>query len=196
MGRIQEHQIPCDIATCSERAVFHLSWIQTRNCARNQHLCEEHAQSVLSNHNFDVPVGVGQPARTESAQCFDIDLVVVAETYDEQVVYLREVGGNRFFPMLIGIFEATSLDRALKGFKAPRPLTHDAMFDTICALEGEIQDVVITDFENRTFFTNLRIRRYHQTVSVDVRPSDAFVLAILSNKPIFVLDSVLSKLGL
>jgi bifunctional DNase/RNase len=125
-----------------------------------------------------------------------MDLVIVTETYDEQVVYLREVGGRRFFAILIGIFEATCLDRSLKGFQAPRPLTHDAMADVIDALKGEVQDVLIGRFEDHCYYTDVRIRQDGHLVSVDMRPSDAFVLAVIENKPIFVSNEVMAKIGL
>ena len=190
----REHQLRCEVGGCDARAVFHLSWIQIRRCQREQHMCEEHAQSVLLGHDFDKPVGTGNPAFADKAKCFDIDLVVISEIHDQQVVYLREVGGNRYFPILIGIFEATALDRSLKGFRAPRPLTHDAMLDAIRALDGEMEHACINDFKDHTIYTRLSIGRYHQSVIVDIRPSDAFVLAVLADKPILVLEEVLPKL--
>ena len=73
-------------------------------------------------------------------------------------------------------------------------MTHDAMFNAIHALNGVIEDVTISSLKDHTYFTNLRIRQLNQMVTVDVRPSDAFVLAALANKPIFVSDQVLSKI--
>ena len=55
----------------------------------------------------------------------------------------REVDGPRWFPMLIGIFEATSLDRTIKGLDSPRPLTYDAMAAAIRLLGGTVHDVVV-----------------------------------------------------
>jgi bifunctional DNase/RNase len=186
----------CESENCAERAVFHFCWTQKRRCQHEQHLCEAHAKSILLRHNFSKSIGSGSPAAIDGAVCFDIDLVVISEVHDQQVVYLREVGGSRFFPILIGIFEATSLDRSLKGFRAPRPLTHDAMLAAIQVLDGEVHDVVITDFKEHTYFTNLRIRRNYEIVVVDLRPSDAFVMAVLTNKPIFISERVLMKINL
>jgi len=191
-----EHQMRCGAEGCSERAVVHLTWTEMRLCHLEQHLCEQHAKSVLLNHDFGQSVGVGEPAYTPGARCIDIELIVISEIHDQQVVYLKEVDGRRFFPLLIGIFEATSLDRQIKEFQSPRPLTHDAMFDAIAALGGVVQDVIITDFEEHTHYADLRIRQNDQIVRVDIRPSDAFVLAVLANKPIFISDKVLAKLGL
>jgi bifunctional DNase/RNase len=40
--------------------------------------------------------------------------IVISEIGDQQMIYLREVDGDRMFPILIGIFEATSIDRRVK----------------------------------------------------------------------------------
>ncbi len=36
--------------------------------------------------------------------------IIISEINDQQVIYLKEVNGDRQFPILIGIFEATSID--------------------------------------------------------------------------------------
>jgi len=51
--------------------------------------------------------------------------IIISEVIDQQMIYLKEIDGDRTFPILIGIFEATSIDRHVKGVPSPRPLTHD-----------------------------------------------------------------------
>ena len=53
--------------------------------------------------------------------------IIISEINDQQIIYLKEVDGDRAFPILIGIFEATSIDRRVKGYESPRPLTHDLL---------------------------------------------------------------------
>ena len=57
----------------------------------------------------------------------ELSRIIISEINDQQVIYLKEIDGPRTFPILIGIFEATSIDRRVKGFEAPRPLTHDLL---------------------------------------------------------------------
>ena len=46
--------------------------------------------------------------------------IIISEISDNQVIYLQEVEGERQFPILIGIFEATSIDRRVKeGYTPP-----------------------------------------------------------------------------
>ena len=47
--------------------------------------------------------------------------------------------------IVIGLFEATSIDRRVKGEIPVRPLTHDLLKNAIEELGGEVQDVVIND---------------------------------------------------
>ena len=64
----------------------------------------------------------------------ELSRIIISEINDQQVVYLKEVEGDRTFPILIGLFEATSIDRRVKSYRAPRPLTHDLLVNTIEAL--------------------------------------------------------------
>ena len=85
--------------------------------------------------------------------------IVISDVSNEQIIYLREVEGPRMFPILIGLFEATSIDRRVKGEIPTRPLTHDLLKSTIQELGGEVQDVVINNLEDHTYFAVLRSAR-------------------------------------
>lgn len=120
--------------------------------------------------------------------------IIISEINDQQVVYLREIEGNRSFPILIGIFEATSIDRRVQGHVPIRPLTHDLLKSTISELGGEIQDVVITKLVEHTYYAVLRIRQSGELIEIDSRPSDAIALAVHyePHLPILVHESVLN----
>src|SRR5690242_14321999 len=57
--------------------------------------------------------------------------IIISEINDQQIVFLKEVDGPRSFPIVIGMFEATSIDRRIQGNVPPRPLTHDLLKSTI-----------------------------------------------------------------
>ena len=109
-------------------------------------------------------------------------------------MYLYEVDGSRLIPILIGIFEAATLDRSLKGVSLPRPLTHDAFAASIRLLGGEVQDVIIDRLENRVYYTSAAIRYQGGLLLLDLRPSDALVLALLFDCPVFIADRVLDQI--
>jgi bifunctional DNase/RNase len=119
--------------------------------------------------------------------------IIISEINEQQVIYLREVDGDRQFPILIGIFEATSIDRRVKDYEPPRPLTHDLLVNSIETLGGELDSVVITELKEHTYFANLRVRYEGELVEIDARPSDAIAVAVTCNPhlPIYVSEDVL-----
>ena len=121
--------------------------------------------------------------------------IIISEINDQQIIYLSEVDGERRFPILIGLFEATSIDRCVKGEQPPRPLTHDLLKATIEAMGGEVQDVVIHKLESHTYYASIRIRHDGDLIEVDSRPSDAVALAVHYDPylPIYVADEVLQE---
>jgi bifunctional DNase/RNase len=123
--------------------------------------------------------------------------IVISEVTSEQVIWLREIDGPRSFPILIGIFEATSIDRRVKGFEAPRPLTHDLLVNSIELLGGEFQDVVINELKDHTYFAQLRVRQEGELVEIDARPSDAIAVAVTCDPPlpIYVSEDVLHDIS-
>ncbi|QJW96808.1 bifunctional nuclease family protein [Frigoriglobus tundricola] len=119
--------------------------------------------------------------------------IIISELDDHQIVILKEVDGERNFPIVIGIFEATSIDRRVKGLAAPRPLTHDLIISVVEQLGGEIQDIVISDLKEHTYFAKLRVRKDGELTEVDCRPSDAIAVAVASRVPIYVNEDVLGE---
>ena len=123
----------------------------------------------------------------------ELSRIIISEINDQQVIYLKEVDGERSFPILIGIFEATSIDRRVKNMPSPRPLTHDLLAQVIDELGGEVQDVIISDLKEHTYFAKLRIRHEGELVEIDSRPSDAIAVAVTAKVPIFVNEEVLQE---
>jgi len=122
----------------------------------------------------------------------ELSRIIISEINDQQVVYLKEVEGDRMFPILIGLFEATSIDRRVKHQQAPRPLTHDLLVAAVELLGGEFQDVVISELKEHTYYAVLRVLK---DVEIDARPSDAIAVAVTCepNLPIYVAEDVLEN---
>jgi bifunctional DNase/RNase len=119
--------------------------------------------------------------------------IIISEINDQQVIYLKEVDGERQFPILIGIFEATSIDRRVKNRPNLRPLTHDLLVNTVEAMGGELDSVVIDELKEHTYFAKLRIRHNNSLLEIDARPSDAIAVAVTCNPalPIYVSEEVI-----
>ena len=121
--------------------------------------------------------------------------IIISEINENQVVFLKEVDGERQFPILIGIFEATSIDRRAKDIQRPRPLTHDLLVGIVETMGGELDSVVISELKDHTYFANLRIRYEGEIIEVDARPSDAIAVAVTCDPtlPIYVEEEVLEE---
>jgi bifunctional DNase/RNase len=127
----------------------------------------------------------------------ELSRIIISEINSEQVIYLKEIDGERTFPILIGIFEATSIDRRVKHHEAPRPLTHDLLVSAVEALGGEFQDVVISELKEHTYYAVLRVRQAGELIEIDSRPSDAIAVAVTCDPqlPIYVSEDVLTDVA-
>jgi bifunctional DNase/RNase len=123
----------------------------------------------------------------------ELKRIIISEIHEQQVITLKEVDGDRSFPIVIGIFEATSIDRRVRGIPNPRPLTHDLVANTVETLGGELQDVYINDLREHTYYAKLRVRQEGELIEIDCRPSDAIALAVTAKVPIYVAEDVLGE---
>jgi bifunctional DNase/RNase len=130
---------------------------------------------------------------TENGALVRVDLVkiVIRDTNDQQYIFLKERDGERTFPIVIGHFEASAIDRRVRGLETPRPMTHDLLAATIGALGAEIVKVVVNRLEDNTFFARLIIARETESLPIDCRPSDAIALAVQTDAPIYVAEDVI-----
>lgn len=125
----------------------------------------------------------------------DLARIIITETGDSQVIILRERGGDRHFPILIGITEALAIERRVKGIRTARPLTHDLMANIIEQLDAELEKIIISDLQEHTFYAKLIVRRNGDLLEVDSRPSDAIALGVQRQTPIYVDEEVLRKVS-
>src|SRR3954463_15556681 len=123
----------------------------------------------------------------------ELSKIIISEMQDQQIIMLKEVDGERIFPIVIGSGEAYAIDRRLKGIPTPRPLTHDLLANVIEQLGGTIEKIEINDLENHTFYARIHIRRDGRVHEIDSRPSDAIAIGIATSVPIFVAEHVLDE---
>ena len=121
--------------------------------------------------------------------------IVINEQSPEQVIVLREIDGQRQFPIVIGIFEAWAIDRKVKEIDMPRPMTHDLLANVIDELGARLERVTINALDGSTFFARLIVQQEDRQVSIDCRPSDAVALAVRVGVPISVSREVFDKLS-
>ena len=117
--------------------------------------------------------------------------VVIQEKGDQQYIHLRERGGERSFPIVIGFNEAAEINRKLRDVVAPRPMTHDLIGRILEGLEWKLARVVINELKESTFFANLILTKDGVERFIDCRPSDAIALSVQAKAPIFVSRKVI-----
>jgi hypothetical protein len=120
----------------------------------------------------------------------ELSRIIIDETSDQQVIVLKEKGGNRNLPIVIGIVEIMAIDRRLKGKTTIRPLTHDLLGNVIGALGAKVEKVVISDLSNHTYYATIHLNSGGKIIKVDSRPSDAIAVGVATNVPIFVAEHV------
>ena len=123
----------------------------------------------------------------------ELSRIIISEMQDQQIIVLREVDGERTFPIVIGANEAMAIDRRLKGIPTPRPMTHDLLANVIEQLGGTVDRIEINNLQDHTFFARIHIRQDGETVEIDSRPSDAIALGIATTVPIYVAEHVLDE---
>ena len=119
--------------------------------------------------------------------------IIISEIHEQQFIELKEVSGDRKFTIVIGIFEATSIDRRVRKKKSPRPLTHDLIVSAVESMGGQVHDIVISDLREHTYFAKLRVMVRGEVVEIDSRPSDAIAIAVTANVPIYVAEDVIEE---
>src|SRR5579875_3524295 len=108
----------------------------------------------------------------------------------DPVVILKDMDGSHYLPILIGPFEATAIALALEGAPVPRPLSHDLMRNILESLDTSLEQVIIHDIKDSTFFAKLILRTDGDLQEIDARPSDGIALALRMQAPIYVSDKI------
>ncbi len=124
----------------------------------------------------------------------ELTKIIIDEKRKDQIIVLKEKGGARQFPIVIGFLEASSIKMKLSGLQVPRPMTHDLLISTIKGLDATLEKLIIDKLVDNTFHAKLIIKAADATTKViDARPSDGIALAVRAGAPIFVEEEVLDK---
>jgi bifunctional DNase/RNase len=131
--------------------------------------------------------------------CF-LSQILIDDQDNQFVIFVAERDGIRRIPIVIGPMEAMAIDRAVKGQKFSRPLTHDLFIQVIAAVGLKFTEVRIVDLKEGTFYAQIVMGKEdgseENDITVDCRPSDALALMVrLPDTPLMVADHVLDEAG-
>jgi bifunctional DNase/RNase len=125
----------------------------------------------------------------------ELNKIVIDEKRHDQLIVLREKGGGRLLPIVIGLNEASAIKLKLSGFHPPRPLTHDLLCSAIQSLDAAIDKIVIDKLEDNTFHAKIIVKAESGKIKIiDARPSDSIAVAVRTQAPIFVEEAVLNQM--
>lgn len=109
------------------------------------------------------------------------------------LMLLVDDAGGRLLPIVIGQWEAQSIAWNMQGIKMQRPMTHDLFKSFLGSTDIKMNNVVINNLKDNTFFATIGLTMNGNKVVIDSRPSDAVAIALRMNAPIFVLEEVFEK---
>lgn len=127
-------------------------------------------------------------------QMIVLGLSATPASQNAYALILKEVGGKRRLPIIIGAFEAQAIALELEGVIPPRPLTHDLIKNLLELFNANLSEVYINELREGTFFAKLIFDEVG--LELDARPSDAIALAVRFKAPIYVNDDVLDETGI
>ncbi len=124
----------------------------------------------------------------------ELNKIVIDEKRHDQLIALKEKGGSRILPIVIGLNEASAIKLKISGFNPPRPLTHDLIFQILNNLNVTIEKIIIDKLEENTFHAKIIIKTAtNELKTIDARPSDSIALAVRFHAPIFVEDEIIKQ---
>jgi len=124
----------------------------------------------------------------------DLTKIIIDEKRHDQVIVLKEKGGTRQLPIMIGLAEASSIKMKLSDYQMPRPLTHDLILSIVEGLDAKIERLVIDKLIEQTFHAKLILKTAKgETRKIDTRPSDGVAVAVRAQIPVFVEEEILNN---
>ncbi|MFQ5722997.1 MAG: bifunctional nuclease family protein [Terriglobia bacterium] len=109
------------------------------------------------------------------------------------IVILKDVNGTSILPIWVGVYEANAIALEIEKVQTPRPMTHDLIKNVLRGLKATVKKVVVTDLRDDTFYALIWLERNGNSITIDSRPSDALALALRTDAPIYVEETVLKS---
>ena len=109
------------------------------------------------------------------------------------VTLLREKGGTRCLPVLVGPLEAQAIAVSLYNHRMPKPGIYDLYLNTLKSFDGFLRKVEIFRIRAGIFYSHLYIERDGNISYVDCRTSDALALAVRNNVPVYIGEGLLER---
>jgi bifunctional DNase/RNase len=186
----------CNASGCVNQATVHTSRIQSRVTMEERWFCQAHLDEFLSRHYVNNSAAPPLTHELNDLVEVDLDLLVYDQTlfHEERScwVYLRQFGSGPWFALPIGFFECSNLEWELRHHRFNRPPTHHMISHLIDEVGGRLVSATIDHYQEgeQIFDSKLCIALRGKSITIDARPSDAILLAVVCQAPIYVAGSV------
>jgi len=129
-----------------------------------------------------------------------VEPVALLPTPSGCAVFLGDSDQEKVFLIYIDPSIGASINMALQGETALRPLTHELFHNVLDAFGARMTQMLIVKADGDVFFARLFIEvenelTHKKIVELDARPSDSIALAIRDSAPIYVLREVWEELN-
>ena len=104
---------------------------------------------------------------------------------------------KKTFLLYVDNIMGEQIDFAFKKQTQPRPLTSDFIRYILCSFEIAVKSIIIYDEKEGTFYAKVILQQEGsctRIVEMDVRPSDAILLSLSMNKPVYVTQKVFDSI--
>jgi len=109
------------------------------------------------------------------------------------ILVLRHEDDSGVLPIRIEKADAQAISLALEGVFTQRPLTHDLFKNILDTLGAKMLSAVICDLKEEVYYAKIHLVYRDAEFAIDARPSDAVVMALRSDVPVFVADGVIQQ---
>lgn len=180
----------CFVQGCAKPVQVEFYRLEGRKHAEVKYLCRAHGDRILAMYRGETAVTINSPPLPDDLR-FDLAWHCRERSENGTVVChvcLEEENGPRRCMMQIGPHELQSLHDAAQSAMSLSYLPYFTMGAIIEGMGGHLERVVINQFDadGNVYHAKLVVACEERDVVVDIRPSDALILAILRDVPIFV----------
>lgn len=115
---------------------------------------------------------------------------------DAYVLILKEKGGMRIVPIIIGLSEAKTIVLILNNVKSRRPTPHELFKNLTEHCGYTFSQILIEKFIEGIYYSKIVLSKENEILNLDARTSDAVSLALLFKAPIFIEPTILDEVAI
>lgn len=115
---------------------------------------------------------------------------------DAYVLILKEKGGMRIVPIIIGLSEAKTIVLILNNVKSRRPTPHELFKNLTEHCGYTFSQILIEKFIEGIYYSKIVLTKENEILNLDARTSDAVSLALLFKAPIFIEPTILDEVAI